>query len=129
LYLPKATPAAAVAAEAASAGSTAEPGVPPGDAVMRTLILRPAPRGGHGMRVYGTKTAALAALGFAPGDIIHEINGISMDEASPERNSLNIGQKLSEGETLSVVVERQGGRTFVTLDPARLASIETRNTL
>jgi hypothetical protein len=121
LYLPRSTTAAEGASgraqSVAAARETAN-----GSAILRTLNLRAAPRGGRGVRVYGTNAAALAALGFAPGDIIHEINGVSLNETEPAGGSIDIAKKINDGESLSMMVERQGVRTVVTLDPARAAA-------
>lgn len=122
LYLPKSTLAAEPASDRPPSAA-ARPEVPSGGAILRILNLRAAPRGSRGMRVYGTNAAALAALGFAPGDVIHEINGVSMDEPNPESGSIDIAQKISQGESLSMIVERQGARTAVTLNAARAADV------
>lgn len=122
LYLPKSTGVGEPAVDQ-SPRAAARAEVPSGAAILRILNLRAAPRGSRGMRVYGTNAAALAALGFAPGDIIHEINGVSMDEPNPESGSIDIARQLSQGESLSMTVERGGARTAVTLNAARAADV------
>jgi type II secretory pathway component PulC len=106
--------------------AAAESALVSGGDIVREINLRAAPRGSRGLRVYGTNTAALAGLGLAPGDIVHEINGVSMDEPNAASGSIDIAQILSQGESMSMIVERQGMRTAVTLNapPPIAASAE-----
>ena len=92
-------------------------------AVLRALNLRPSRDGrSHGIRVYGSNDKTLRALGFSNGDIIHEVDGVSMDTPPPEGGGVDLMKRLQEGDTLTLLVEHAGARTSVTIDSARLAA-------
>jgi general secretion pathway protein C len=124
LYLPS----PATAGDRAAGGRphpASEPEFASAGEVVRTMNLRAAPRGSRGLRVYGTNTAALAGLGLAPGDIVHQINGVSMDEPNAASGSIDVAQMLSQGESLSMIVERRGVSTAVTLNAQQTAVAST----
>jgi hypothetical protein len=87
-----------------------------------TDYLRPSPvfAGGqlHGYALFaGRKAAAFSQLGLQPGDVIIQINGSSVSASS---DSLETLKTLTEGEALSVVIERGGVAQTFSLDGAGL---------
>lgn len=82
--------------------------------LMRAFSLRPVSVGGErGVRIMGTgiNSTTLSALGLAPGDVIMEINGVAVGN----RSTPDLGKALSAGG-VTLVVERDGGETAVTID-------------
>lgn len=88
--------------------------------LMRAFSLRPVSVGGErGVRIMGTgiNSGTLSALGLAPGDVIMEINGVAVGS----RSTPDLGKALSAGG-VTLVVERDGGETAVTIDASSAAN-------
>lgn len=98
--------------------------LPVGGAITRALNLRPASRDGstRGIRVYGTNVPALKELGLAVGDVIHEVNGVSMDVAHPDGDGIDLQAMFENGESVTAIIERHGVRIPVTIDANRTAA-------
>ncbi len=89
--------------------------------ILRAFSLRPVSVGGErGVRIMGTgiNSGTLSALGLAPGDVIMQINGVPIGS----RNTPDIGKVLSGGGGVTLVVNRDGGETSVTIDPGAAAT-------
>jgi general secretion pathway protein C len=116
LYLPNAKrlPAGTTALVQAAPESVAVDR-PIGRDVVRALNLR-AVRGGGGNKIFGNGPA-LAALGLQSGDIVHAINGMSLDS-----EPVDLVHEFSKGESLSVTIERGGVSTTLNLGAAQLAN-------
>ena len=85
-----------------------------GNTLIRAFSLRPVSIGGErGVRIMGTgiNSTTLSALGLAPGDVIMQINGVAVGSSSTP----DLGKALSAGG-VTLVVERDGGETSVTID-------------
>jgi C-terminal processing protease CtpA/Prc len=100
------------------------PPLPTSGAVIRSLNLSPAVERGKriGLRVVGTRTgngsASLTALGLSAGDLVVNVNGTSLADGSPGGAGM-LMRTISEGETATLGVERQGRLIEVTIDPTR----------
>lgn len=88
--------------------------------IIRAFALRPVSRDGErGVRIMSTglNSRTLSDLGLAPGDIITAING--MPVGSP--GTPDLGKALQQGAA-SLVVDRNGEQTSITIDPGSAAS-------
>jgi type II secretion system protein C len=65
----------------------------------------------------GRNAQVFSQLGLQPGDVITQINGTSVSASS---DSLSALESLTQGEALSVVVEREGVAQSLSLDGAAL---------
>lgn len=88
-----------------------------------TDVIRPQPvfRDGQqqGYRVYpGRERQRFAALGLRPGDLITQINGVSLDD--PARG-MEIFRSLGDATSVSVTLERSGQSQVLNLDTSQLA--------
>lgn len=82
--------------------------------IMSAFSMRPVSIDGQrGVRIMGTgiNSATLAALGLAPGDVILQINGGTVGS----KGTPNLAEALKSG-TATLVVDRDGGATSVTID-------------
>lgn len=115
-------------ASAGTSGMALEP--PPGSfkpppmsdagTLMHAFSMRPvAINGQRGVRIMGTgiNSNTLAALGLAPGDVILQINGMAVGG----KGTPNLAQALKSGSA-TLVVDRGGDATSVTIDPSAAAS-------
>jgi type II secretory pathway component PulC len=96
------------------------PPISNGATIIRAFALRPVSIGGErGVRIMATglNSKTLAELGLAPGDVITAINGVPV--GSPHTPDLN--QALQQGGA-SLMVDRNGEQTSVTIDPGSAAS-------
>jgi general secretion pathway protein C len=87
-----------------------------------TDVIRPQPvfKDGQqqGYRVYpGRERQQFAKLGLRPGDLITQINGMSLED--PARG-MEIFRGLSDATQVSVTVERGGQTEILTLDTSQL---------
>jgi len=87
-----------------------------------TDVIRPQPvfKDGQqqGYRVYpGRQRQQFAQLGLRPGDLVTQINGMSLDD--PARG-MEIFRSLSDATSVSVTVERNGQMEVLTLDTSTL---------
>ena len=92
-----------------------------------TDVLRPQPvfRDGQqqGYRVYpGRDRQRFTALGLRPGDLITQINGVSLDD--PARG-MEIFRTLGDASQVSVTLERSGQAQVLSLDTSQLAGAST----
>lgn len=88
--------------------------------LIRAFSLRPVSIDGErGVRIMGTgiNSTTLSALGLAPGDVIMQINGVAVGSSSTP----DLGKALSAGG-VTLVVERDGGETSVTIDASSAAN-------
>lgn len=88
--------------------------------LIRAFSLRPVSIDGErGVRIMGTgiNSTTLSALGLAPGDVIMQINGVAIGRSSTP----DLGKALSAGG-VTLVVERDGGETSVTIDAGSAAN-------
>lgn len=88
--------------------------------LMRAFSMRPVSIGGQrGVRIMGTgmNSKTLAALGLAPGDIILQINGVSIGS----KDTPDLAHALKSGSATLVVV-RDGDATSVTIDSSTAAT-------
>lgn len=90
-----------------------------------TDVIRPQPvfRDGQqqGYRVYpGRQRQQFSQLGLRPGDLITQINGMSLDD--PARG-MEIFRSLGEATQVSVTVERNGQTEILTLDTSQLQDL------
>ncbi len=95
-----------------------------------TDIIRPQPvfRDGQqqGYRVYpGRQRQQFSQLGLRPGDLITQINGMSLDD--PARG-MEIFRGLGEATQVSVTVERNGTTEVLTLDTTQLQNLDSAST-
>lgn len=105
--------------EATPAEEFQPPPISSGATIMRAFALRPVSIGGQrGVRIMGTGLNAktLSDLGLAPGDVITEINGVPV--GGPNTPDLN--KALQQGGA-SLMVDRNGEQTSVTIDPGSAA--------
>jgi len=91
-----------------------------------TDIIRPQPvfRDGQqqGYRVYpGRDRQRFTALGLRPGDLITQINGVSLDD--PARG-MEIFRTLGDASQVSVTLERSGQAQVLSLDTSQLAGAD-----
>jgi general secretion pathway protein C len=91
-----------------------------------TDVIRPQPvfRDGQqqGYRVYpGRERQQFSALGLRPGDLVTQINGMSLDD--PARG-MEIFRGLGDATQVSVTIERNGQTEVLTLDTSRLQASE-----
>lgn len=96
------------------------------DPARLTDVIRPQPvfRDGKqkGYRVYpGRKRQQFAALGLRPGDMITQINGMSLDD--PARG-MEVFRSLGDATQVSVTVERNGQAQVMTLDTSQLKNLQ-----
>jgi len=94
-----------------------------------TDIIRPQPvfRDGQqqGYRVYpGRQRQQFSQLGLRPGDLITQINGMSLDD--PARG-MEIFRSLGEATQVSVTVERNGQTEVMTLDTTQLQNLDNES--
>lgn len=92
-----------------------------------TDVIRPQPvfRDGQqqGYRVYpGRDRQRFSALGLRPGDLITQINGMSLDD--PARG-MEIFRSLGDATQVSVTLERSGQSQVLNLDTSQLSANET----
>ena len=92
-----------------------------------TDIIRPQPvfRDGQqqGYRVYpGRQRQQFSQLGLRPGDLITQINGMSLDD--PARG-MEIFRSLGDATQVSVTVERNGQTEVLTLDTSQLQNLDS----
>jgi general secretion pathway protein C len=92
-----------------------------------TDVIRPQPvfRDGQqqGYRVYpGRDRQRFSALGLRPGDLITQINGMSLDD--PARG-MEIFRSLGDATQVSVTLERSGQAQVLNLDTSQLSANET----
>lgn len=90
-----------------------------------TDVIRPQPvfRDGKqkGYRVYpGRQRQTFTQLGLRPGDMIVQINGMSLDD--PARG-MEVFRSLGDATSVSVTVERNGQPQVLTLDTSQLQGI------
>lgn len=88
--------------------------------LIRAFSLRPVSIDGErGVRIMGTgiNSTTLSALGLVPGDVIMQINGVAVGSSSTP----DLGKALSAGG-VTLVVERDGGETSVTIDASSAAN-------
>ncbi|MGD8976624.1 MAG: type II secretion system protein GspC [Gammaproteobacteria bacterium] len=95
-----------------------------------TDVIRPQPvfRDGQqqGYRVYpGRDRQRFAALGLRPGDLITQINGMSLDD--PARG-MEIFRSLGDATQVSVTLERSGQSQVLNLDTSQLSGGDTSGT-
>lgn len=91
-----------------------------------TDVIRPQPvfRDGQqqGYRVYpGRDRQRFSALGLRPGDLITQINGLSLDD--PARG-MEIFRSLGDATQVSVTLERSGQAQVLTLDTSQLSGAD-----
>ncbi len=91
-----------------------------------TDVIRPQPvfRDGQqqGYRVYpGRDRQRFSALGLRPGDLITQINGMSLDD--PARG-MEIFRSLGDATQVSVTLERSGQAQVLTLDTSQLSGAD-----
>jgi type II secretion system protein C len=118
----RALPDSAAAALLTVGGASPEAAAQSNSKERLTDYLRPSPvfAGGqlHGYALFaGRRAAAFSHLGLQPGDVITQINGSSVSESS---DSLEMLETLTQGEALSVVIERAGVAQTLSLDGAAL---------
>jgi hypothetical protein len=109
-------------------GGTAEPAPPAAtshDAL--AAYLRPSPvfigDQLHGFAMYpGRDPAPFSQLGLQPGDVLTSINGTAVSESAESLAALHT---LTDGETMTVQVERQGTPQILSLDGSILARAAT----
>ncbi|MEJ2515230.1 MAG: type II secretion system protein GspC [Gammaproteobacteria bacterium] len=92
------------------------------NAISFTDVIRPQPvfRDGQqqGYRVYpGRQRQQFAQLGLRPGDLVTQINGMSLND--PARG-MEIFRSLADATSVSVTVERNGQMEVLTLDTSTL---------
>ena len=88
--------------------------------LIRAFSLRPVSIDGErGVRIMSTgiNSTTLSALGLAPGDVIMQINGVAVGSSSTP----DLGKALNAGG-VTLVVERDGGETSVTIDASSAAN-------
>lgn len=107
-------------AQEPSPGSFRPPPMSDAGALMRAFSMRPVSIGGQrGVRIMGTgmNSKTLAALGLAPGDVILQINGVPVGS----NHTPDLAEALKAGSA-TLVVDRDGDATSVTIDPSTAAS-------
>ncbi len=107
-------------AEEPPPGSFRPPPMSDASALMRAFSMRPVSIGGQrGVRIMGTgmNSKTLAALGLAPGDVILQVNGVPIGS----KHTPDLAEALKSGSA-TLVVDRDGDATSVTIDPSAAAS-------
>lgn len=89
-------------------------------------IIRPAPHVQEGQVVGfrlnpGRDRAAFEALGFQPGDVVTDINGMVLDDPS---QGLAVVQALGESTQANVTVLRDGVPQVIVIDTSQIQSIQ-----
>jgi type II secretory pathway component PulC len=108
-----------VTGEDAPAQDFKPPPISNGATIIRAFALRPVSIGGErGVRIMGTglNSKTLSDLGLAPGDVITEINGVPVGNP----NTPDLDKALQQGGA-SLIVDRNGEQTSVTIDPGSAA--------
>jgi general secretion pathway protein C len=130
LLLPRETPGAEAASAARPAPTTGRlPGQSMQDVLTQnastiTQIIRPQPYMPNGelkgYRVYpGRNREQFVALGLQPGDLVTEINGITLNNPT---QAMEIFRALGETTQAQLSVERDGKSQTLTLDTTQLAN-------
>ncbi len=72
----------------------------------------------------GRDRESFVALGFMPGDIVTEVNGIVLDGA---RSGSQVFEALAEATTANVTVLREGAATVLVIDTSQLQNLRPGN--
>lgn len=128
LYLDESKSRAAGDQSLLTAGASKE-APPPAKITSREVLtdyIRPSPVyvGGTliGYQVYpGAKTLPFSHTGLLPGDVITDIDGISMTDPATSWSTL---RQLTEGDSFTAVVQRAGATVTITLDGRAIAEAE-----
>ena len=96
-------------------------------AAHRRRAVRAAHPRGQGRRLPGEPgrdRESFVALGFMPGDIVTEVNGIVLDGA---RSGSQVFEALAEATTANVTVLREGAATVLVIDTSQLQNLRPGN--
>ncbi|MBS0375071.1 MAG: PDZ domain-containing protein [Proteobacteria bacterium] len=132
LPLPRPSLAGGATAQLSPSGNGPEPGL--ADNVQRLVaqgpevvgeVLRPMPMYANGLlkgfRVYaGRDRRKFAKLGLQPGDLVTQINGVPLADAT---HGLEVLRTLGNAATANVTVERGGQTQQITVDASQVAAM------